>query len=325
MDNEKLQPIIIKRVKKHKAEDHGGAWKIAYADFVTAMMAFFMLMWLLSLLNKYQMQGVSEYFRRPLKAIFTGSASYEKQRTTSVKNASTDDDDPENIRLIYPINQPSTSKIEPETVDHEQNRDGKENDVDKDKDKSKADVTKSTQANSTNEATKESKKQEQLAQMNAVKNDLEIKFKNNPELKTFENNLNFEITDDGLKVSLHDSSTNPMFELGGATLNNTATKLVNWLANEFNQVNKKLILIGHTDSLQYGSIAGFSNWELSSNRANAARQMLVQAGMHGGKVLRIEGASDINLYNKKNPYDPNNRRVDIVILNDQAAQRLTNE
>jgi chemotaxis protein MotB len=341
MSSDKEQPIVIKKGKKHKHEAHGGAWKIAYADFVTAMMAFFMLMWLLSLLNKYQLQGVAQYFQRPLKEVFTGSKRFDEQKVTTLQNVLTQDNDKETLRLIYPVQEPSPSKQDPEEIERTSSSPGAE------KTETSSQGAESQQEKQTKDMPHQEQSGEQEAQttsqssaaaqqqgtqgsgdqnaMHQMQQALEAKFKHDPTFKDVQSNVDFKVTNDGLKISLHDSETNQMFEMGSAQLKNTAQKIVSWLSGEFNNIPQKIVIIGHTDALQYGHDGGFTNWELSADRANAARQLIVQKGMHADKVLRIEGASDINLFDKHNPYNPNNRRVDIILLTDQAASRLVNQ
>lgn len=306
MSEKNTQPIVIKRIKKVKEGAHGGAWKLAYADFVTAMMAFFMLMWLLSLLNKYQLQGVSEYFKRPLKEFFTSSNAYDDNKTT-MDESRIENTEQEKIKFVLPVMKTSTSKEVPEHDTDEQH------------------VASQQKEKEARGGEQEKLKPTERDALEQFKNQLEVSFKNNPAINQFKENLNVEIVEDGLKLSLHDTKANPMFTVGGAELKNPAKKIITWLSGEFNRIPKQIRIIGHTDTIKYHRQANYTNWELSSDRASAARELLVRKGMAEDKVLRIEGAADINLTDKQHGENPVNRSVDIVVLTNKAAEKLMDE
>jgi chemotaxis protein MotB len=259
-----LRPII-KRIKKVKAKHHGGAWKIAYADFVTAMMAFFLLMWLLSLLNKYQLQGVSSYFKKPLKEAFTQQDSTTHKATK--KPIVTGDLADKSIG----------AKQEPQT---------------------------SSEA------------------MQAMKEALETKLNDDPKMQQYKNQLNFVVTADGLKIELHDMENKPMFSQGKTDFQEHAKKILSWLSNELNTYPNQVEIIGHTDSQPYAGTPSYSNWELSTDRANATRRSLVDNGMSPQKIIRIIGVADTELLNKSDSYDASNRRIEIVVLTDESRKKL---
>lgn len=255
-DEHDKQPIIvIKRVKKAKHPHHGGAWKIAYADFVTAMMAFFMLMWLLALLNKYQLEGVAKYFKKPVKEAFV------VDKATQSKQSSPDD--------------------------------------------------------SAGPSAKGEGKNEMAALSDKLKKDLQ----DDDSMNKFEKQVDFDLCDDGVRVSLHDLENKEMFTVGKAAYNKEALSILNWVGQELNKVNKKLVIIGHTDGTDYHD-ENYTNWELSAERANATRRALIKNGLDPKKILRIIGAGDTVLLDKEKENDPKNRRIEIVILNDDAANRL---
>lgn len=308
MSSDNSPIIIIKKIKKRKKEHHGGSWKIAYADFVTAMMAFFMLLWLLSLLNKYQLQGVSAYFQKPLSDIFVGSKNAEhykippKEKIVEKNKAMSAD---AKVRVSDKKLQNAAVKAEAENS--------------KDADKKKEDTpSKST------DSKKSDFKQQQL-EMLQIKKRLEIALKNNSSLGQFKDNLSFEIVDDGIKVSLHDSKKNPMFSLGKANFHNYARHIITWLSGEFNHIPKKIVITGHTDAWQYDDKSNYTNWELSTDRANAVRRLLIAGGMDPDKIIRVEGAADVSLQDNKNGDNPINRRVEVIILTNDAANRLKNQ
>lgn len=308
MSNEKPQIIIIKKSGRKKKEHHGGSWKIAYADFVTAMMAFFMLLWLLSLLNKYQLQGISAYFQKPLKDIFVGSKNAEQYKNQT---------DSKTIQIKKDIGGAANSEINDEKSTKP---------AVKAESKSEKDVDKKKEDNPS-KSTKESKvdKKGPDKEMEKLKRKLEISLQNNSKVQAaMRDNLSFSVQKDGVKVSLHDSTKNQMFSLGKPDFRNYAKPIIAWLGSEFNKVPKKIIIVGHTDSYQYEPNSKYSNWELSTDRANTVRHLLIMEGMDPDKIIRVEGAADVSLLDKEGN-NPANRRVEIIVLTDEAAKRYMDQ
>ena len=263
--------ILVNIVKKNKQPHHGGAWKIAYADFVTAMMAFFMLMWLLSMLNKYELQGVSSYFQKPLKDMFIGARNLN-----------------DNASFIPPVPNKLSPKVQPITLE--------KNPLEKNR-----------------------------SEMKQIKSELEASLNKDPELNAFKKHLDFQLMDDGVKIVVHDLSDAPMFLLGKTDLQHYAKLIFHWLGTEFNKIPKKIVIMGFTDSLDYKKNAAYTNWELSVDRANATRRLLVQDGMDEDKIIRISGAADMGLLDKSKGDNPVNRRIEIIILTDKAAKKIMSQ
>lgn len=259
-------PHVIRRVKKVVDKHHGGSWKIAYADFVTAMMAFFLLMWLLSMLNKYQKEGIAEYFQKPFKDVFSNPKVADSK--IKIKNEKT------GMYEDKSMGSPVTN-------------------------------------------------QNDIQQMDAMKKMFEENLNKNPELKEFKNSLNFEITAEGLKIELHDLQNRPMFSEGKTDFEKYAKTIVSWLSNQLNQYPNQVVIIGHTDSVPYHSDSNaYTNWELSADRANATRRELIKNGMATDKVMRVIGSSDVDLLDKDNSFNPANRRIEIIVLTKDAADKL---
>lgn len=307
MSGDNKQIIIVKKISKNKKEHHGGSWKIAYADFVTAMMAFFMLLWLLSLLNKYQLQGVAAYFQKPLKDIFVGSKNSEQYKNQT---------DSKTIQIKKDIGGAANSDIKDDNTSKKTVK--MESKSANDVDKKKADETqKSTTENKVEK--KDAKKE-----MERIKQKLQISLQNNSKVQAMKDNLSFALVKDGVKVSLHDSSKNQMFSLGKPDFKNYAKPIIAWLSHEFNTIPKKIIIVGHTDAYQYEVNAKYTNWELSTDRANTVRHLLITEGMDANKIIRVEGAADVSLLDKAGD-NPINRRVEIIVLTDEAAKRYRDQ
>ncbi len=292
--------IIIKRIKKNKPEHHGGAWKIAYADFVTAMMAFFMLLWLLSLLNKYQLQGISAYFQKPLKDVFVGSKNADDHKKTVQETREINKNKGNSTPVLKEKHAGVLVPVLP-VVKPKQQRPAFEKD--KDSNHIKGDIDK---------------------EMHDIKKQLDVSLKNNPAIYAYREHLSFEIAEDGVKVLIKDIENEPMFSLGRADFQNYSKKILQWLSSEFNAIPKKIFILGYTDSIPYKQNASYTNWELSVDRANATRRMLIQHGMSPDKVIRIAGSANLALLDKKREYNSVNRRIEIIILTDTAAKKIMN-
>lgn len=285
MSSEEHKTYVIRRVKKVKKHGHhGGSWKIAYADFVTAMMAFFLLLWLLSLLNHYQLAGIAEYFKKPLF----------------------------------------------QAMQHESNQKGKGDQTEKEKFKEKETEKEKEKEKESGMIHLDSKEKPipnkgftaaDKKDMETIKAELQQQLDTNPELQQYKNQLNFIVTSDGLKIQLRDLENKPMFTTGKADFDQYAKPILGWLANQLNHYDNRVMILGHTDGAQY-STTDYTNWELSADRANAVRRILIKNGMDGAKVIRVEGVGDKELLDSKNVLDPANRRIEIIIMTDQAIKNM---
>ncbi|NYE59303.1 chemotaxis protein MotB [Duganella sp. 1224] len=283
MAEEGLRPIIVKRIKKGGGGHHGGAWKIAYADFVTAMMAFFLLMWLLGSTTKGDLNGISEYFKTPLKVAMSGGSG-SGDSSSLIKGGGKDltrtdgqvkaSDDPQ-VKKTYNLT-----------------------------------------------AAKAALEAEENQRLQALKARIENKIDANPLLKKYKEQLLLDITSEGLRIQIVDEKNRPMFALAKAELQPYTKDILHEIGFVLNDVPNRITLSGHTDSTPYMSDAGYSNWELSADRANASRRELIVGGMQDAKVLRVVGlASAINL-DKADPFNPINRRISIVVMNKRAEDNV---
>ena len=283
MAEEGLRPIIVKRIKKTAGGHHGGAWKIAYADFVTAMMAFFLLMWLLGSTAKGDLNGISEYFKTPLKvAMQGGSGSGDSssvipgggkdltRRDGQVRNA----DDP-TIKKTYNLS-----------------------------------------------AAKAALEREEAVRLQQLKDKIEAKIESNPLLKKYKNQLLLDFTSEGLRIQIVDEQNRPMFALAKAELQPYTRDILHEIGFVLNDVPNKIGLSGHTDSTPYMSDAGYSNWELSADRANASRRELIAGGMSETKMLRVVGLAAAAHLDKQDPFNPINRRISIIVMNKKTEENV---
>ena len=285
MAEKKLQPIIIKRIKKSGHAVHGGAWKIAYADFVTAMMAFFLLMWLLGSTAKGELQGISDYFSSPLKVAMTGG------------------DGSGNSSSVIPGGGNDLSKV------HGQVR------------RSDSDAEKARRQ-SIDTARAERAKQD-AQRIKTLQAKIDALITENPRLNEYKSQIRIDVTPDGLQIQIVDDQNRPMFDSGSAMVKPYMRDILREIGAALNGVENRVSLAGHTDAVPYSnSDRGYSNWELSSDRANATRRELVAAGMPDAKLGRVVGLAASDLLEPDNPRSAANRRITITVLTREAEERL---
>jgi chemotaxis protein MotB len=284
MADEGLRPIIVKRIKKSGGGHHGGAWKIAYADFVTAMMAFFLLMWLLGSTAKGDLQGISEYFKTPLKVAMAGGSG-----------------------------SGDSSSVLPGGGRDLTRQDGQLK-------KGENDVVKKNM--NLRQAQAELEKQE-AARLKELKKRIETAIDNSPTLRQYKNQLLLDITTEGLRIQIVDEKNRPMFALARAELQPYTKDILREIGKTLNDVPNKISLSGHTDATPYASgEKAYSNWELSADRANASRRELIAGGMDESKMLRVVGLSSAVLLDKEDPFNPINRRISIIVMNKKAEDAV---
>jgi chemotaxis protein MotB len=284
MADKKLQPIIIKRIKKTGHAAHGGAWKIAYADFVTAMMAFFLLMWLLGSNSSGELKGIASYFNTPVKVSLMGGSGAGNSnsilpgggRDLSASNGQVDGGDAERAAKLMG-----------------------------------AQMARSEQA------------RRDEARIEALQRKLVNAIMNNPNLAEYASQIELEKTIDGLHIQIVDEQNRPMFDTGSALVKPYMREILRAIGVTLGDVENRIALAGHTDATPYGSgYRGYSNWELSADRANASRRELVAGGLPDNKLLRVEGLASSQLRTPDTPNDPVNRRISIVVLTQEAEERL---
>ncbi|HEU4777936.1 MAG TPA: flagellar motor protein MotB [Telluria sp.] len=283
MAEEGLRPIIVKRIKKSGGGHHGGAWKIAYADFVTAMMAFFLLMWLLGSTTKGDLNGISEYFKTPLKVAMQGGAG-----------------------------SGDSSSVIP----------GGGKDLTRKEGQVKATDDPSIKKTYNLSAAKQALEHEETLRLQALKEKIESKIESNPLLKKYKNQLLLDFTSEGLRIQIVDEQNRPMFALAKAELQPYTRDILYEIGFVLNDVPNKIGLSGHTDSTPYMSDAGYSNWELSADRANASRRALIAGGMNENKILRVVGLASAAHLDKQDPFNPINRRISIIVMNKKTEENV---
>ncbi len=283
-DAKKLQPIIVKKVKKGGHGHHGGAWKIAYADFVTAMMAFFLLMWLLGSTTEGDKKGIADYFQSPLKvALAGGSGSGDSSHV--LKGGGQD--------LTR-----STGQV-------------KRGDIEAERRTINLHVLKQEQVRA------------EIARLEDLKKKVEDKIAASPKLAPMSSQLRLDMTRDGLRIQITDELNRPMFSSGSAVVQPYMRELLREIGQVLSSVPNHLTLEGHTDAQPFSAgDRGYSNWELSADRANASRRELVAGGLPDDRVLRVQGLASSTLFDPQEPLSASNRRISIIVMNRDAEDRL---
>ncbi|KQV60001.1 flagellar motor protein MotB [Pelomonas sp. Root1217] len=283
-DAKKLQPIIIKKVKKGGHAVHGGAWKIAYADFVTAMMAFFLLMWLLGSTTEGDKKGIADFFQSPLKvAMLGGSGSGD-----------------------------SSSVIR-----------GGGKDLTRETGQVKEGESAAKRASYTLRALKEEQRKAEKARLEQLKTKVEQVLSENPKLAALGGQIRLDMTKEGLRIQIVDEGNRPMFDSGSAIVKPYMRELLRELGSVLTEVPNRLTVEGHTDAQPFsGGDKGYSNWELSADRANASRRELVAGGLSEARMLRVQGLAASKLLDAKDPNGALNRRISIIVMNRDAEDAV---
>ncbi|MDP3658450.1 flagellar motor protein MotB [Phenylobacterium sp.] len=280
-------PIVIKKIKKGGGHGHhGGAWKVAYADFVTAMMAFFLLMWLINTTSPEQKRGIADYFA-PASVSETTSGSGGILGGTALG-----DDGAKGSG--------SRSVIEELAPESQNPDDGKSTDAAK------------SEASSADAAQEALQKQEQAAFASAAQS-LRQALQDMPELAELSKNLIVDQTPEGLRIQLVDQEGRSMFNEGAAQPNDRAKLLLRAISKVINQLPNRISIYGHT-SASTGGARPDGDWQLSASRADASRRVLQASGVDSDRVYQVSGKANSEPLYPDDPTLPGNRRIAIVLL-----------
>ncbi|MFT3736879.1 MAG: flagellar motor protein MotB [Rhodocyclaceae bacterium] len=314
MADNSQQPIVVKRIKKGGGGAHGGAWKIAYADFVTAMMAFFLLMWLLGSTTQGDLKGIADYFQNPLRLSLnggrgTGASSNPIEGGGSDLTKTIGDVAKSNFKEKRAIAKVVVTPPEQQQVDSTKYA--------KDQGQSREKVD-----GAASEALAEQERVER-GQLQELKGRIEAVMEASPTLRNLKNQLLMDMTPDGLRVQIVDEQNRPMFDTASSDLKPYTRDILRALGKELNGFGNRLSISGHTDAAQYvGKASGFTNWELSANRANACRRELVSGGLETDRIIRVVGMASSIPLDRSDPFSPANRRISIIVLNKRAEKEI---
>ena len=297
------KPIIIKKVKKggHHGH-HGGAWKVAYADFVTAMMAFFLLLWLLNATTDEQKRGIADYFSPTAVAQNTSGAGGVLGGTSLSRDGTLSSDrSPVGITIaLTPDTESEPSEKEPGDAE-------------------------STGEAASGEALSDEELERQLTEREAEKfaqaeESLRQAIRAVPELQDLAKQLLVDQTSEGMRIQIVDRERVSMFPSGSAEMFGRTRQLMGLVANAIGQLPNRIAIKGHTDATPFSSGSGYSNWELSTDRANASRRALINAGLNASRIESVVGRADQEPLLADQPYSPRNRRISIILLREKTSQ-----
>jgi chemotaxis protein MotB len=278
-----LRPIVVKRIKKAGHAHHGGAWKIAYADFVTAMMAFFLLMWLLGSTTEGDLQGIAAFFKTPLKISMAGGSGSGDSSSVLKGGGSTITRTQGQVKMGESENQKKSYNLQ---------------------------------------AFKAEMKKRDLEELKKLKGKVETIFVSTAKFEEFRSQVRMDINTDGLRIQIVDAQNRPMFDSGQATVKDYMRDILREIGKLLNDVPNRITISGHTDASPYSSgERGYSNWELSADRANSSRRELIAGGMSESKVVRIIGLASSVPLDENKPLDAVNRRISIIVMNKESEER----
>lgn len=283
------QPIIIKKKKGHGHGHHGGSWKVALADFMTAMMAFFLLMWLLGSTTQEEKKAIAGYFQEPGSQYVIGEGGADLGL----------------INQEQPLKQSQSDSPDPDTAsDKEAHRDHE-------------------QAMTEDDVKREMERIENQ-QLEELKRQLETEINSlDSVFQQIKDQILIDFTALGLRIQIVDKDQRPMFDVGSANLKPWSADVLNSLAPILDKVQNKISITGHTDSTPYGAAATYTNWELSADRANAARRALLVGTYPEAKVATVQGMGSAAPLLIDKPNEPINRRIAIIVLKKAVADALS--
>lgn len=291
------QPIIIKKVYKSGGGHGGGAWKIAYADFVTAMMAFFLLLWLLNSVTQDQLEGISNYFA-PTTASSSQSGSGDILAGKTIGEEGVSQQNASRPSVVVDLPPPKVGV---------------------------ADIQDIEEGEAAAQKLDELRKQEEESQFERAEEALNEAIQSSPQLNQLAKSLMIDNTPEGLRIQLVDQEGLAMFPSGGSEMHQHARKVLELVAQVIQEMPQDIAISGHTDAVPFVSDDGFSNWELSADRANNARRVLKSLGVHEDRVARVVGRADNEPLMPEDPKNPRNRRLSIVLLRGTGIQPVTQE
>lgn len=320
------RPIIVKKIKKAAHGHHGGAWKVAYADFVTAMMAFFLLLWLLNVTTDEQKKGVADYFSpASVSRSLSGAGGVMGGRTIIEDGGKIS-----SFGLPTVIVGPSSEKLDqPDQPQYDQKYQdarqpppsvGQRGDLNPDRNEGQQGTglydTQGQQGQIDAQAAAERMREIEQESFQEAAQAIRQAIQDNPQLSELAKQITFDTTPEGFRIQLVDQEQSSMFPSGSAGMNDKTRRLMQQVAQVVAKLPNKLAISGHTDAQPFRGQGSYSNWELSADRANASRRALIDAGVPAERIRQVTGNSDQDPLIKDNPLDPRNRRIAILLLSD---------
>lgn len=287
-----LQPIIIKKIKKGGGH-HGGAWKVAYADFVTAMMAFFLLLWLLNVTTDEQKAGIADFFdpNPRVSQSVSGAGGLLGGLSVSPDGAQINDKAPV---------APPDSQLQATLQGNERTL---------------------TQAEINQQQLEEAQRKQEEAEFEKAEAAIREAIESSPDLAELSKNLMIDMTPEGLRIQIIDQEGNSMFPSGSAQMYEKTKALMKKVAGAIKDMPNQISVRGHTDSLPFKGGNGDTNWELSTDRANASRRVLLESGLSEKRLNNVLGKADTDHLLPEKPNDARNRRISIILLHNALTTK----
>ena len=313
------QQIIIKKSDDHDDHDHhGGGWKVAYADFMTAMMAFFLMLWIISAADEKKLQGLAEYFTPNVASDIMGGEGFLDGQVFGPDGVFSGVDgqsfqiQPPSFGREDPVSPPSDSPIglEPRiVVEYADSPVPGDNQV--------IDVTAASSGSGQGEEIDPAllaARADRAARLDEVTEEIEAAVAANLALVELESNLRIDRTPDGLLIQILDQENRPMFASGSARIDAATRELVQIIGLAVADLPYPVAITGHTDAVPFTGRSDYGNWELSADRANATRRALVTAGVGAARISRVSGLADTMPLNAESPDAPENRRITMLLM-----------
>jgi chemotaxis protein MotB len=282
--------IIRKVIKVNRENRHNDSWKVAYADFVTAMMAFFLLMWLINMTTVEQKKGIASYFA-PIGVTHDPSGSSGAMNKGNAVNETGDLEVTAKDDNTFPTDNVFSSEKNPKGGENE---------------------------SADEEDTFRHHRDYDMLQKTQRKIDAIVS--GNKDLRETKDNIAMTMTDEGLKIDITDADEQSMFPSGSAVMYEVMKRIVFTVAKNIINIPNKIKIIGHTDAQPYQSKSAYTNWDLSFDRANSTRKAIIDAGFPENRIDSVSGKEDNELLVKEDPYSPKNRRISVIILYERGKK-----
>lgn len=325
------RPIIVKKIKKGEHAHHGGAWKVAYADFVTAMMAFFLLLWLLNVTTDEQKKGVADYFSPASVSRSLSGAGGVLGGRTIIEDGGKISSFGLPTMIVGPASEKSDQPDQPQyDQKYEDSRQpppapGQRGDRFPDPSEANRGEGRQPQIGASDaqqldaQAARERLQQLEAENFREVEMQIRQAIQANPQLAELSKQIVFDNTPEGFRIQLVDEEQSSMFPSGSTQMSDKARRLMQQVAQAVSKLPNKLAVSGHTDAQPFRGQGAYSNWELSADRANAARRAMIEASVPAERIRQVTGNADQDPLIKGNPLDPRNRRIAILLLTDVPA------
>jgi len=292
-----LAPIVVKKIMPSHRGAHGGAWKIALADMMTALMAFFLLMWLLGATTEAKRKSVADYFKPTSHSQVTMGKLAGSNGILGGKSIIDTDGFPYTAKQTAPL-----ERVTPRSEGGPTENDPSPNsEIARDSDGQAAADRKNAVA------------EKDAANFDQMEKEVKEQIAKNPRLESVQAQVQFVREKEGLRIEIIDKADFAMFGLGTTQLQPRAKELIEEIAGSLAGLDNKLSVRGHTDSIPFGNSPGRNNWSLSAERAEATRATLEKRGVKPERFTQIEGVADTAPYNTNDPKDPRNRRISITV------------